>query len=294
MEVNGVEMSETVAEEAVPTSNEEGPPKNEEQMVMTPNEEENIQKKEEEPKAVEPWQSEEAAARREQRRRPKPKAPWLSLGSEKDVDDINIRPARDLIAISITRKRSEFGGQYKFADKDAQELWNSSQMECRPFKDPSFDKKRIELEVYVQSTRAKRDLGLQTSDFLLRNGVTQYAAQDLPDTEKIKIMSTEDMNAFLQVVKPRYETALQQNEVADILKDEFEDLAEEDSGLGAKSENLISESQSFTDLEHSKGKFISAIDWMPGRRGKGRGFEGGWGVSLVGGSKTTLSAVQTL
>lgn len=31
----------------------------------------------------------------------------------------------------VSRKRAEYGQPFKLSDKDAHELWNSSQMECR-------------------------------------------------------------------------------------------------------------------------------------------------------------------
>lgn len=42
-----------------------------------------------------------------------------------------MRPRRDLIKMVVQRKRAEFNQAFKLADKDAHELWNSSQMECR-------------------------------------------------------------------------------------------------------------------------------------------------------------------
>merc|ERR1712078_626746 len=75
------------------------------------------------------------------------------------------------------------------------------------------------------------------------------------------------LGEFLRAVQGGWEFALQQNEITDTLEDHFATLAEEDSAPGKRSENVISEFQSFTDLVYSKGKIVSAIDWLPGQEG---------------------------
>lgn len=52
-----------------------------------------------------------------------------------------------------------------------------------------------------------------------------------------------------------------------MFEDDFATLAEEDGMSGNKKENVISEYQSFTDLEYSKNKVVSAIQWVPGTKG---------------------------
>ena len=64
----------------------------------------------------------------------------------------------------------------------------------------------------------------------------------------------------------RCDEALQQNEVANIFEDDFAFLGDDDSGTGNRKENSIAEYQSFTDLQHSKGKAVSAIHWLPHRK----------------------------
>lgn len=69
-----------------------------------------------------------------------------------------------------------------------------------------------------------------------------------------------------QGVQIRCDEALQQNEVTNIFEDDFAFLGDDDSGTGNRKENTISEYQSFTDLQHSKGKAVSAIHWLPHRK----------------------------
>ena len=64
----------------------------------------------------------------------------------------------------------------------------------------------------------------------------------------------------------RCDDALQQNEVTNIFEDDFAFLGDDDGGNGNRKENTISEYQSFTDLQHSKGRIVSAIHWLPHRK----------------------------
>ena len=65
---------------------------------------------------------------------------------------------------------------------------------------------------------------------------------------------------------PRCLDALTMNSVCNIYEDDFAGLAEDDGASGNRKDNAISEYQSFVDLTFSKGKVISAIQWLPHRK----------------------------
>ena len=52
----------------------------------------------------------------------------------------------------------------------------------------------------------------------------------------------------------------------DILGDDLAALADEDGAPGGRAEALIAELQSFTDLAHSKGRRVAALQWLPHRK----------------------------
>ena len=49
----------------------------------------------------------------------------------------------------------------------------------------------------------------------------------------------------------------------DVFYDDYMSLADEDSTFGSKSDNYLKEYQSFTDLQFSKEKNITEIQWHP-------------------------------
>jgi len=218
----------------------------------------------EEAAAVAALEAEEAKKVKKKRR---PPAPWPGQGSEVEIEEAKARATRDPLVVSISRKRREFGLNYKFSDKDSQELWNSSQMECRPFKDPNFELKRCEHDLGVQAEPELVHIGVQATNNMARTGATQYHPRHMDPEEAEGAAASDSMTEFLGKVADRYEYALQQNEVMDIFEDAYASLAEEDNAPGDKGTNVITPYQSFTDLTYSKGKRVTAIAWVPKRKG---------------------------
>lgn len=73
-------------------------------------------------------------------------------------------------------------------------------------------------------------------------------------------------NAVCSLIN-RCEEALIQNEITNIFADDFSALSEEDGMSGNRKESIVSEYQSFTHLTYSKNKVVSAIQWLPHRKG---------------------------
>jgi hypothetical protein len=70
-----------------------------------------------------------------------------------------------------------------------------------------------------------------------QNSAVQYSPQDLDAAAKQRLVSSGAMRDFLGHVTPRYELALQQNEVMDIFEDEFANLADDEGGTGSSKRN---------------------------------------------------------
>lgn len=55
----------------------------------------------------------------------------MSQNSEQEIEEMTVRAKREPIRMIVQRRRREFNQVFRHLDKDAHELWNSSQMECR-------------------------------------------------------------------------------------------------------------------------------------------------------------------
>lgn len=216
--------------------------------------------------------AEKASGKKRRKKKKKKKRiqkPWESLGSDKDMLEEQVQNQRERVNMVFHRQVSELGQAYDFTDKDASELWNSSQMECRPFKDPNFELIRLEKDVGVQAIPEMVNQGAQATRNRKVNAVMQYEPfMDKSVKKGVKkferTANDEAIAAFLDKVKPLYEKALQQNELYDIFEDKFGLLAEDDHGPGNKNESSITEFQSFTYWKYSNNKVASCIDWVPG------------------------------
>ena len=64
--------------------------------------------------------------------------------------------------------RRAFHQLCNLTDKDSSELWNSSHMECRPFKDPTYDLRRLEQDIAIQAVPLTEDLAIQATPARVR------------------------------------------------------------------------------------------------------------------------------
>jgi len=99
---------------------------------------------------------------------------------------------------------------------------------------------------------------------------TQYEPQShstSTGTDAAVVDTNEAMAEFLKAALGDVETALQQNETVDIFSDALASVGEEDGGVGTKMENQLKELRNFTDLEFSKNKSLTCIDWHPTKKG---------------------------
>jgi len=193
--------------------------------------------------------------------------PWVSLGSEAEIEEEAVIETRERIVLALYRRRKEFGVNVKFSDRDAAEDPNITQNDCRPYKDPNFETRRREHHLAVQAVPAVVHAPTQTTWFRPVNKALQYESIDLSEREKFEQLNSAEMRTFLQNVRERYEEALQQNETVDIYLDDFADLAEDEASLGNRTDSELKELQSYYHLQYCAGRQLTHIQWQPQAKG---------------------------
>ncbi|XP_013408046.1 WD repeat-containing protein 63 [Lingula anatina] len=191
---------------------------------------------------------------------------WVSQGSEKEIEEENVFETRPRIKISIKRVRREFGTPVEFSDRNVADA-KDGYLECTPYEDKTFELKAMEIDKSVQAIPHYDNTGTQTDWKHPRNSTTQYMAREFDDKEKKEAENAERMGEFLESVAPRFDLALQQNEIMNVFYDDWMGLADEDGSFGSKADNHLKEYQSFTDLQFSKDKTITCIEWHPTIKG---------------------------
>ncbi|XP_038167662.1 dynein intermediate chain 3, axonemal isoform X2 [Arvicola amphibius] len=149
--------------------------------------------------------------------------PWVSLGSEKEIEEESVKESKRRVMYMISRKRRQFGAPVTFRDQNASSV-KDAYIECASYLDKNYT-----------LTQAEKDIGLQV----------------IPD---VKDRSTQTRCV---------EIALQQNEIMNTFINDWKNLAEEESTFGDKSDTHLKEYQSFTDLHSTMEKMITCVSWHP-------------------------------
>ncbi|NWI36708.1 WDR63 protein, partial [Picathartes gymnocephalus] len=186
--------------------------------------------------------------------------PWVSLGSEKEVEEESLKERDTKIKYKISRVRRKFGAPIIFTDKNASDE-KDSYTECTAYEDDTFSIKMLERDVGVQMVPKLRETSTQTKWSYPKNASTQYCPRQLSNEAKAESLSSETLKEFLTAVHLRMEIALQQNEIMNVFFDDWKALAEDQEE--GKPDVYLKAYQSFTDVQYLNNKTISCVRWHP-------------------------------
>uniref|UniRef100_A0A8C5CZW5 Dynein axonemal intermediate chain 3 n=1 Tax=Gadus morhua TaxID=8049 RepID=A0A8C5CZW5_GADMO len=190
---------------------------------------------------------------------PEPQA-WIPLGSELEIEEDSTKFSRDKLRYRVSRARRDFGAPVSFSDHVAVDDVHK----CVSFKDEKFTIKLMEKECEVQAIPILSNSSAQTQWEYPKNMCTQYEPRGFSMEEKENYRQSEKLRKFMNTVAPSVFRALQQNHIMDVFVDDWRTLGED---VGGKVDTHLKEYQSFTDLNYSKDKTISHINWHPSING---------------------------
>uniref|UniRef100_A0A8C5TUX5 WD repeat domain 63 n=1 Tax=Malurus cyaneus samueli TaxID=2593467 RepID=A0A8C5TUX5_9PASS len=188
--------------------------------------------------------------------------PWVSLGSEKEVEAESLKERDTKIKYKISRVRRKFGAPITFTDKNASDD-KDSYAECASYEDKTFTIKMLERDVGLQIVPKARETSTQTKLICPKNASTQYYPRQLSNEEKAESLSSKALKDFLTTVHIRMEIALQQNEIMDVFFDDWKALAEDERSAGGEPDVYLKAYQSFTDVQYLKNRTISCVRCHP-------------------------------
>ncbi|KAH9523462.1 WD repeat-containing protein 63 [Bulinus truncatus] len=187
---------------------------------------------------------------------------WVSQGSEKEINEGILTEGRKKLKVSVKRIRREFGAPAIFEDRNVSDVKDGS-VDCNSFEDRSFEVTRVELEKGTQAIHEVVSQGMQTNWTYPRTAATQtYPREFTPDEQK-ELIDSVSCKQFVQSAEYNFHLALQQNEITNVFYIDWHHLGESDDTFGSKADNHLKEYQSFTDLQFSKDKVITCIQWHP-------------------------------
>jgi len=196
---------------------------------------------------------------------------WISYGSHVEIDEEKITQNRKLIKFRASRVRKEFCQPFHFEDREAnvddQGTMTSSYVGCKSYQDSTFSLHRVEIDRFVQAIPETTQNSSQTIWRHPVSSSTQYVPRQFEEEQIEVIEDEEKYKDFLVKCCPKFEMVLQQNQITNAFVNDWKLLGEEDNEFGTKSDNHLKEYQSFTDLQYSKDKTVSCLDWHPDIKG---------------------------
>ncbi|XP_010635009.1 WD repeat-containing protein 63 [Fukomys damarensis] len=188
--------------------------------------------------------------------------PWVSLGSEKEIEEESVKKSTKQVTYMISRKRSDFGAPISFSDQNASSV-KDAYVECTAYPDKNFTLKQLERNVGMQAIPQVKDTSTQTKWTYPKNASTQYYSREFSEEEKERVGQSKSLTDFLNNVSTSVEIALQQNEIMNLFTADWKSLAEEEGTFGDKTDTHLKEYQSFTDLHSQTEKMITCVSWHP-------------------------------
>ena len=190
---------------------------------------------------------------------PEPK-PWQNLGSDVEVTDENVVESRAKLNLSIMKPRRYFSEKCIFSNRDA-DAGKDTYQECLP----NYERRNVvcrkELDKGTQAVPHEEVKMIQTDYRKPLNQWSQYVPRELSEEDKVDVMESDRMERFVKDVTPVMEAALQQNEIINVFRNDWEQLNPGKSMMSERQETYLKEYQSFQDLHYSKDKQIICEDW---------------------------------
>lgn len=189
--------------------------------------------------------------------------PWVSLGSELEIDEENFSYRRPLLKYTVNVLVESLKRKSNFGDEES----SKHQITINSYEEQGFSTKMIEFEKAVQAAPNFCEQSAQTVWRYPKNATTQYQPRYLNEAEKQKCMTDPNLALFAQDAFPLFESALQQNQIFDSFENDWQLLGAEMSSIGGPGEVNLKEYQSFSDIHHSKNKLVTCVQWHPTLKG---------------------------
>lgn len=209
---------------------------------------------------------------------PKPYHSVTIQETEDEVKSLTVQTTRPLLSLKISKKRRYYGQlMTKFSGTES-----AQPLEIMHMRDPNFKKEnyKMTLEIGLQAGCGIKLLphpkghGFQSNYFITAQKNSIYSKEDFYDEHMNHIDRIDDVTEapklehFIRNVEVKIEEALQSNETIDVFHDEFEILGEkegEGGSSGGNLANLMTETRTFYNLDFTREKTVSEIQWEPGK-----------------------------
>lgn len=203
-----------------------------------------------------------------------PKRIELNSETASEVAYLTCSPTRPLLTLRVSKKRRYFSQlMAKFTCTESPQP-----LEIVHGRDPNYKKENFKqiLEIglqagcHIKMIPTIKGTGFQNSYFNTSTKTTifdkeyyyQKRKEDIPEISDVTEVPL--FESVIRQVEVKIEEAIQSNETIDVFHDEFEILEGEKTD-GGNLANMIAETRTFTNLDFTKNKTITDVQWEPGK-----------------------------
>lgn len=128
--------------------------------------------------------------------------PWVSLGSEKEIEEESVQESKKRVTYMISRKRRQFGAPVTFRDQNASSV-KDAYIECTSYPDKNYTLTQVEKDIGLQVIAEVKDSSTQTKWAFPRNATTQYYPREFSEEEKNVFIESKSLAEFFSSVSTR-------------------------------------------------------------------------------------------
>eukprot|EP00056_Hartaetosiga_gracilis_P009826 m.143021 g.143021 ORF g.143021 m.143021 type:complete len:854 (+) comp13199_c1_seq2:122-2683(+) len=192
---------------------------------------------------------------------------WVSLGSEKEIEESQFKPTRKKMCFLLSRKRRLFGAPVSFADdvvREEAEFPPAAEYKSqKPLEDAPPPIHKLLVDASVQAIKETSSSTSQTTWFPKKNMGAQWEPQYITK-EQQTALDEEDLNECIVNAYEKIKRSLQTNSVIDVYSDDFLRLrGTKGISVSSKAESSLKDYQTFKYMAYGKHRGVSSIDFHP-------------------------------
>lgn len=123
--------------------------------------------------------------------------PWVSNGSEKEIEENSFKDKRPLLKYDVKISKVHLKREAKFIDIESDDKKDLN-ISIQPFDDSTFETKMVETETAIQAAPMLVDSSAQTVWRYPKNATTQYEPRFMDKAECENILGQDTFKGFIK------------------------------------------------------------------------------------------------
>eukprot|EP00055_Hartaetosiga_balthica_P012137 m.58031 g.58031 ORF g.58031 m.58031 type:complete len:836 (-) comp7849_c0_seq1:4180-6687(-) len=192
---------------------------------------------------------------------------WVSLGSEKEIEEYQFKPTRKNICLLVSRKRRLFGAPISFSDyvvaAESEYPPGAEYKSQTPLDDEPPPVHRRLVDTSLQAIPETANSGSQTTWFPKKNVAAQWEPQHITKEQEAAIDNA-DLNASIDAAYENIKRGLQTNAIINVYNDDLSRLrGSKGISVSSKAESSLKDFQTFKYMDYGNKRKVTSVDFHP-------------------------------